>query len=292
VDDLDDLDLATSAKFKRMSPTAAVTSVVLHAGVALAFLSELPPQQTLAAEQAAIEFTVDLSTPAPAEPQEAPAKEPPAPPVLDRPDEPEPEQLQAMAAPAAGAPPMESTPEATPEPTPEPAPEPTPGTRLEEALPPVEAPPPPLAAREFAKGAPAAAPKPPAPQPQPRAQAQSPTQPQPAALARAAQQRVPDASQRKAQEDYLWQVIRKLSLLRFSPQSREANEQGVVVARLTLARDGRLLDLALMKSSGFAGLDKGVMDAIRQASPFTPLPADIADDNYTFILPINYMRER
>ena len=34
------------------------------------------------------------------------------------------------------------------------------------------------------------------------------------------------------------------------------------------------------------------MDTIRRASPFAPLPADIAQERYTFIVPISYMHER
>ena len=101
-----------------------------------------------------------------------------------------------------------------------------------------------------------------------------------------------EAVQRKAQEDYLWQVIRKLSQYRYSSTSRDDPERGLVVTRVTVSRDGRLLEVSLAKSSGSVNLDRGIMDAIRRASPFAPLPPDIARDPYVFILPVNYVHER
>lgn len=59
-----------------------------------------------------------------------------------------------------------------------------------------------------------------------------------------------------------------------------------------MGRDGRVLGVSLARSSGFPGLDRAVMDTIRRASPFAPLPADIAQERYTFIVPISYMHER
>jgi len=66
----------------------------------------------------------------------------------------------------------------------------------------------------------------------------------------------------------------------------------MVMTRVTVARDGRVFDVSLAKSSGFPTLDRGVMDAIRQASPFAPLPAEVADSQMRFIIPVSYSRER
>jgi TonB family protein len=159
--------------------------------------------------------------------------------------------------------------------TPPPAPEPS----LERSLPRIEAPPPPTR-QDFAKAVPSSVPK--AATPQPAAPRSAPSRSAEAGA----------AGHRKAQQDYLWQIIRKLSQHRFYSSSREASEQGTVVTRMTVARDGRLIDVSLARSSGFPGLDKGVLDTIREASPFAPLPAGLADDRYTFIVPINYVHER
>jgi periplasmic protein TonB len=100
-----------------------------------------------------------------------------------------------------------------------------------------------------------------------------------------------DYSDRHAQQDYLLQIIRRLSQQRFTDWS-EASERGLVVVRLAIARDGRLLDVSLARSSGFPGLDRGVIEAIRKASPFAPLPDTLPADQSTFVIPINFMQER
>src|SRR5262249_54420703 len=153
------------------------------------------------------------------------------------------------------------------------------------ALPPVEAPPPPVSAREIPAVAPPPPPPPPKPappQPAPRPQAPPPPAPHvqvpqqqlapsPLHPPPQPQQRVPDHNQqasrsapstfvnpadaygqRKSQEDYLWGVVRKISQHRYYPKSsRDNSEEGIVVTLVTIARDGRLLDATISRSSGY-----------------------------------------
>ena len=65
-------------------------------------------------------------------------------------------------------------------------------------------------------------------------------------------------------------------------------EEGTVVTRVTISRQGQLLGVVMEKSSGLPSLDAGVMDTIRRASPYPPLPADIAGDRHTFQLPVSF----
>lgn len=167
---------------------------------------------------------------------------------------------------------------------------------LEKMLPAISAPPL-VTGRDFALAAPPAPPRAPTLQAQP--QAAAPAQPiRQAVPTRASQQQAADGRaalddrQRQARQDYLMQVIRKLSQYRFYEQLREASTQGTVVARLTVGRDGQLLDLSLARSSGFPGRDRSVADTIRRAAPFAPLPADIGQEPYTFIVPVGYALER
>ena len=99
-------------------------------------------------------------------------------------------------------------------------------------------------------------------------------------------------SAHQAQQDYLLQIVRRLSQARFTPATREERERGLVVVRLTIARDGRLVDVVLARPSGSPALDRGVLDTIRKASPFAPLPAELAADSHSFIVPIDYAQER
>jgi protein TonB len=227
-----------------MSLTAAATSGLIHALAALALVWSLPPRP-IETQSRAIDVTLEPLTP---------------PPVIEASDFPPPPSLPQEAA--------------EPQPPPEVA-----QTKLEDALPPVDEPPP-FSTRELAARTPTA---PPRPKPAPPTVQRPPVQP--ANIAR-------ESERRAAQEDYLLQVIQKLSRYRYYPKSREESEHGVVVTRVTVARDGRVLDVELARSSGFPTLDRGVMDTIRQASPFAPLPVEVADSQMSFIVPVSYNRER
>ena len=248
-------DTAAFGLFNRMSPTALLSSALLHAAVAAAFVASARPAVRPSATSAdAIELTVELPSASPARPAPMPAI--------------------AIALPA--------MPDDTAVPDPPPSARPRP--RPKRVLPPLEAPPPPLSAREVAVLVPPPASPPPV---------QRPT-PSDARGVRPASRPALDAEGgglRRAREDYLRHLVRKLSHSRFAQDSAEA-ARGLVVARLTLACDGRLVGESLVKSSGSPELDNGVMKAIRQAAPFAPLPADLAQDHYTFVVPINYVRDR
>ncbi len=261
--------------FDRGLFTASATSGAIHALAALALVWSLPPHpvETL---QRAIDVTLV--------PLERPAAEPP------RAPDPDPDvelAAEQTIAPPEPAPPVEIAADEPPPPAMPPdveqSAEPTHAT-LEESLPPVDEPPP-FSTRELAHAVPASAPALPKPRAAP---APAPTvQHRPLAVAEAAH-----AQQRRAEEDYLVGVIRKLSQYRFVPQAQAASADGMVVTKITLARDGRVLDVALARSSGFAVLDQGVIDTVRRASPFAPLPNDLAGAQVSLTVPIAYARER
>jgi len=60
------------------------------------------------------------------------------------------------------------------------------------------------------------------------------------------------------------------------------------VVRLTVARDGALVGVGLVRASGSTALDRRVLDAVRAAAPFAPLPRDSATDRLSFVVPIAY----
>jgi protein TonB len=53
-----------------------------------------------------------------------------------------------------------------------------------------------------------------------------------------------------------------------------------------VARDGRLLDVAVVRSSGVPEIDGAAVAILRQASPYAPLPAEIPGASATFTLPL------
>jgi protein TonB len=189
------------------------------------------------------------------------------------------------------------------------APSPLPERPAEPILVPMDVPPA-VSGRDFALTAPPAQAQSPD---RHRAEAPGPRQPirQDAPAKRASQQQAPkgpdspagkgpaglakvaaDPSNWQPQQDCLWLVIRKLSLHRIQEPARGQTAEGVLIARLAIARDGRLLDVSLANSSGVPGLDDRIVDTIRRASPFAPFPADIAVAAHTFTVPIQYTREQ
>jgi protein TonB len=308
---------ATTYRFRRVSVMAMAISILLHAAIAVALVPEATPRRERVTQRA-IEITLDGPTP-PAERPELPTGEraarmrPPGSVDLVQ-------SARAMGPDAAAAQTVPSDPHiavlTSLEPPPEVAPQdfatstpaPLPQTLLERVFLPLEAPPT-VAARELANTGPPAAAR--SGNTQDRVQAPPPRESMQQAAARpaehqnagepAARPRLGEPSpvtraaatysDQRAQQDYVLQVVRRLSRSRFTPQTRESSERGVVVARLTVARDGGLADLSLVKGSGFPGVDQSVVEAIRRAAPFPPLPGDFAGNRFTFIVPINYARE-
>jgi periplasmic protein TonB len=77
------------------------------------------------------------------------------------------------------------------------------------------------------------------------------------------------------------------------PTAQQASAHGVVVMRVTVARDGSVREVRLLRSSGFAVLDEGLVETIRRASPFAPLPVELqAEANQlSFTVPLAYDRQ-
>lgn len=95
--------------------------------------------------------------------------------------------------------------------------------------------------------------------------------------------------QRRVEDQYLWYVAQKLSQHQQFVRNATA-EAGSVVLRITIARDGRLVDVGLSRSSGSATLDSFTVNMVRQASPYMPLPDEIAGAQHSFTLPLNFRR--
>lgn len=306
-------------RLRRVPALAATASALLHATALAALLPETLPRQERLSEQ-----TIELTLERPTAPPEAPAVPANEQAAQRLPSGGSGEASTALApgpSEAASAPlptPAEphiarTLPSAEPPPTLQPrdfgtsaAPS-GPQARLETVLPGIDVPPL-VSGRDFARTAPSALAKssflqdrPQAPPPQQvvrqavpkRASQQNeadrsggPSPGAPAPVTRTAT----SYNAHQAQQDYLLQVVRKLSQARFTPATREERERGLVVVRMTIGRDGRLVDVALARPSGSPALDRGVVETVRKASPFAPLPAELADNSHTFIVPINYER--
>lgn len=315
---------ATYQRFERMSPSAVVLAVLLHGAVVVAWwwASPLDARDHL---EDAIEVTMDMPAPQ-ANPQVAAAQAPPPaaptpslpstpprptaqprlglPPVGGSPDANKPAQTQPPAqAQPQPPPPVAPEPQQALAPAP-PAPEPPP--TLDKLLPPIATPPAPLTSRDIPKPPPAPPPPKPRPAPQPPAHQQPAPQqqalkpsplrpPAPPGAQTAAPSPAPSVTFQnpaeaykvnRAKDEYLWRVAQKISQYHYAAQNQR--EQGALVVRLVIARDGRLIDAGISRSSGVPALDKGAVETMRAASPYAPLPAEIGGAAVEFILPLNF----
>jgi protein TonB len=97
------------------------------------------------------------------------------------------------------------------------------------------------------------------------------------------------AGQGRQRNDYLSRVFRHLERYRVYPgAARENNQGGRVVTRVTIGRDGGLVDARIDSSSGWPIIDAAELDAIRKASPFPPVPGDMPGDPVILILRMTY----
>lgn len=71
-------------------------------------------------------------------------------------------------------------------------------------------------------------------------------------------------------------------------------QQGIVVPKLVISKDGKLKEVLIEKSSGFSSLDQGTINLIKSLAPFKPLPetlkteSGLSGEDYTIKIPIGY----
>ena len=235
-------------------------SAVAHIGlIALLFLIPMaaPKAPKIDLSNAvSVVFAPATTPPAPAPPAPAqPAPEPPPPPpVAEQPPPPPPppqpiEQPPPPPAPVAETPPPKPEVKPEPKPIPKPRPRPQPVQQAEQPLPQL---PLPLPMPSQAAPAPTAAPRMAGPQ---TASIPSP----PPAPTISADYRTLLSS---------WLESHK----RYPEEARQRGEQGRAILRFRVDRSGRVLDYAVVSSSGFADLDQAVENMMRGAvlPPFPP----------------------
>ncbi len=89
--------------------------------------------------------------------------------------------------------------------------------------------------------------------------------------------------------DYLSRVFRHIEPYRvYPPSARENRQSGRVVTRVTINRNGQLVDARVERSSGWPIIDAAELAAIRRAMPLPPVPNGMPGDPIVLILPMNY----
>lgn len=74
----------------------------------------------------------------------------------------------------------------------------------------------------------------------------------------------------KGNYEYIKKRVRQY--LVYSPQAKRMGIQGLVTVSFTIQQDGRVRDVAVSKSSGYALLDESALEAVRSAAPFAAPP--------------------
>lgn len=264
-----------------------VISLAAHAAC-LALLLLLLPERTPAVPEAIAEGGIEVVfQPAPPKLETAPIPEPPQP-VVPPPPEPQPEV----------EPPPPEPPAVAPEPAP-PQPEaPVAAVGASPEAPPTPAEPPPPPRKAAAKKPPkpahrrqeppqptsAAVPPAPAPLPTP-----STAPPQTASAAALAPAPVPSPEAAAGYRALLssWLETHK----RYPDAARQRGEEGRAVLRFAVDRGGRVLDYAVISSSGYPDLDQSIEDMMRGAT-LPPFPAGMPQPRMEVSVTIRFSLRR
>ncbi len=65
-------------------------------------------------------------------------------------------------------------------------------------------------------------------------------------------------------------------------------QQGVVLSKIVISKEGKLKNIIISKSSGFSSLDQGTISLIKSLAPFKPLPGQFKSE-YKVSIPIEYI---
>ena len=90
--------------------------------------------------------------------------------------------------------------------------------------------------------------------------------------------------------DYARDVQREISNFIVRPKETEDLE-GTTVLKMHILPNGRLKEAKLLKSSGYASLDKNALRGVRKASPYPLFPASIGSKGIWLKLPITFKKE-
>ena len=75
---------------------------------------------------------------------------------------------------------------------------------------------------------------------------------------------------------------------RYPRQARRLKKKGMPVIRFTMDREGSVLNVELVKSSGTASLDKEAIELVGRAQPLVKPPSSVKGARLTLTLPINF----
>ena len=74
----------------------------------------------------------------------------------------------------------------------------------------------------------------------------------------------------------------------YPTEVKKKRQQGTVVVRFTIGRDGQLLASTIKQSSGHVLLDQAALETLARAAPFPPIPEFVGRETLSIAVPIDY----
>ncbi len=75
---------------------------------------------------------------------------------------------------------------------------------------------------------------------------------------------------------------------RYPRQAYSLNQEGKVVVRLKLAKNGKILDLEVLEQASYKSLTNATIETIKSINKFPPIPEELKVEDITFRIPIEY----
>ena len=100
------------------------------------------------------------------------------------------------------------------------------------------------------------------------------------------------ASAASAAASYRSILVAHLQRFKQFPSGAASNEQGLVQVGFTVTRNGRVTGSRVVRSSGFASIDRAALEMLQRAQPLPSFPPEMRQASDSFTAPVNFTRPR
>ena len=76
--------------------------------------------------------------------------------------------------------------------------------------------------------------------------------------------------------------------VQYPKSARRKGQEGSLVLKVVISRNGKVTDISVAQESGFLALDNAAITAVKKASPYPQMPEDIRGDSFSFSVPIAF----